>query len=83
MTDLAPESLRRRNNQALARRAAWRTRYRLLATSIRRGKSAVKRNPVSHQLKIELEGLQSLAQIMMRERELITLDLKDSAYEWV
>lgn len=83
MTDLAPESLRRRNNQAVARRAAWRTRYRLLATSIRRGKSAVKRQPSSHQLKIELEGLQSLAQIMMRERELITLDLKDSAYEWV
>lgn len=57
MTPLAPESLRRRNNQAVARRAAWRTRYRLLATSIRRGKSAVKRQPSSHQLKIELEGL--------------------------
>ena len=83
MTDLAPNSLRRRNNQAVARREAWRTRYRLLATSIRRGKSAVKRHPASHQHKIELEGLQSLAQIMMMERTLITFDLRDSSYEWV
>jgi len=83
MTDRVMEIVRKRNSLAIQKRAAWRARYHILAASIRDAKQEVRAKPCDHVAKIELEGLQSLAQIMMTERGLITLDLRDSAYKWV
>lgn len=83
MTERVDESIRRRNSLAVKQRDAWRTRYKLLARSIQVAKHRVRTSPMDHAVKLELEGLQSLAQIMMCERSIITMDLQDSAYRWV
>ncbi len=77
------EITRKRNSMAIHKRAQWRARYNLLTDSIRTAKRNVRMNDTDHKAKIELEGLQTLAQIMMMERNLITWDLRDTAYEWV
>lgn len=83
MTNKTDAITRKRNSLAIQKRAAWRLRYRILADSIRKAKRQVHEKPCDLTVKIELEGLQSLAQIMMMERNLITWDLRDTAYEWV
>lgn len=83
MTDRVIEIVRKRNSLAIQKRVAWRARYHILTASIRQAKQEVRSRPCDHTAKIELEGLQSLAQIMMAERGLITLDLRDTAYKWV
>lgn len=83
MVDRVQDVIRKRNSVAIQKRDAWRARYKILARSIQQAKHRVKVQPCDHKCKIELEGLQSLAQIMMAERGLITLDLRDSAYKWV
>lgn len=81
--DKVSEVIRKRNKQAVDKRTAWRNRYAMLTHSIRSAKWRVKSTPCDAQLQIELEGLQALAQIMMMERNMISWDLRDSAYEWV
>lgn len=78
-----PEVIRKRNKQSVDKRAQWRARYALLTATIRTAKRKRVKHPHDAHVQIELEGLQTLAQIMMLERTLITLDLRDSAYEWV
>ncbi len=82
MTDRVSDLIRNRNSLAIQKRAAWRLRYRILADSIRKAKRQVQAKPCDLTVKVQLEGLQSLAQIMMMERNLITWDLRDTAYEW-
>ena len=83
MIDRVHDSIRKRNSVAIQKRDAWRVRYKLLVKSIQQAKLRLRLSPLDHQTKIELEGLQSLAQIMMTERMIITMDLRDSAYRWV
>jgi hypothetical protein len=83
MTDRVHDVIRKRNKLSVEKRAAWRHRYALLTHSIRSAKCRAKSSPCDAQLKIELEGMQALAQIMMQERALLTMDLRDSAYRWV
>lgn len=75
--------MRKRNKLAMDQRTAWRIKYNTLALSIREHKEQVRVNPTCYRSKIELEGLQTLAHIMMAERCMITFDLRDSAYKWV
>lgn len=81
--DKVPEVIRKRNKFSVERRASWRARYALLTATIRTAKHKRRVQPHDAHVQIELEGLQTLAQIMMREREIISMDLRDSAYEWV
>lgn len=78
-----PEVIRKRNKWSVDKRAQWRARYALLTAAIRTAKRKRADHPHDAHVQIELEGLQTLAQIMMLERNMITLDLRDSAYEWV
>lgn len=83
MTTKTDATTRKRNSLAIEKRAQWRVRYNMLSDSIREAKRHVRVHDADQKAKIELEGLQTLAQIMMAERNLITWDLRDSAYEWV
>jgi hypothetical protein len=83
MTDRVHDIIRRRNSVAIQKRDAWRARYKLLVKSIQQAKLRNRLYPLDHQTKIELEGLQTLAQIMMTERMIIGMDLRDSAYKWI
>lgn len=81
--DRVPEAIRKRNKLSVEKRAAWRARYARLANAIKQQKRKRSEDPHNAQIQIELEGLQTLAQIMMLERTMITWDLRDSAYAWV
>lgn len=81
--DRVPEAIRKRNKLSVEKRAAWRARYARLANAIKQQKRKRREDPHNAQIQIELEGLQTLAQIMMLERTMITWDLRDSAYAWV
>jgi hypothetical protein len=83
MTQPVDNSVRRRNSQAVQKRAVWRVRYAALTESIRMAKQRTKHVTASRTDLIELESMQTMAQIMMQERDLIQMDLVDSAYEWV
>ena len=83
MVDKVPEVIRKRNKLSVDKRTAWRARYAMLTVSIKAAKQRVQQRPSDARAQIELEGLQTLAQIMMMERNMITMDLRDSAYEWV
>lgn len=83
MTERVPDVIRKRNKLSVEKRSAWRARYARLTASIKAAKQRVKTHPADARVQIELEGLQTLAQIMMMERNMITMDLRDSAYEWV
>ena len=83
MMNPVTDHMRKRNKLAVEQRATWRLKYNTLVLSIREHKEQVRVNPSCYRSKIELEGLQTLAQIMMTERCMITLDLRDSAYRWV
>lgn len=79
----APAEIRKRNKLSVEKRSSWRSRYALLTAAIRTAKRKRRDQPHDACAQIELEGLQTLAQIMMMERVMITWDLRDSAYEWV
>lgn len=83
MNQLADDHVRKRNKLAVDQRSAWRVKYHALVRSIKTHKARVRENPTCYQSKIELESLRTLAHIMMTERNLITMDLRDSAYTWV
>jgi hypothetical protein len=83
MTNRVPESVRRFNSAAVARRDAWRGRYHVLVEQIRRAKDQVRRQPFDRGVKIQLESLQTMAQLMNMERAIIGMDLRASSYEWV
>jgi hypothetical protein len=83
MTERVPDVIRKRNKLSVDKRDQWRGRYALLTASIKAAKQQRRMHPSDARAQIELEGLQTLAQIMMMERNMITLDLRDSAYEWV
>jgi hypothetical protein len=83
MDNLVSNYTRKRNKLAVEQRTTWRIKYHALVHSIREHKQQVRENPSCYRSKIELESLQTLAQIMMTERCMITFDLRDSAYKWV
>lgn len=76
-------SIRKRNSLAVQKRDAWRTRYYHLAYRIKQAKYLRGANPTSLAHQMELEVLQTTAQLMMRDRALLTMELRDSAYKWV
>jgi hypothetical protein len=83
MVNQVPKSLRRFNSAAVAKRDAWRVRYQILAAEIRMTKDTVRRNPFDAAARIRLESLQTMAQLMNLERDVIGMDLRVSAYKWV
>lgn len=80
---LTPNAVRSRNKLSVEKRNAWRMRYKILTDSIKAAKHRVRQNGSNRQYQLELQSLQIMAQIMMQERNLLTLDLQDSAYKWV
>lgn len=83
MSDRVDNSIRKRNSLAIIKRDQWRARYHALVRNIKRAKMERNANPSSLVHKIRLESLQTMATLMMRDRALITFELRDSAYEWV
>lgn len=77
------DSIRKRNKLAIEKRDQWRVRYNALVDSIKQAKRERNRHPTNLAYKVRLESLQTMANLMMRDRVLITFDLRDSAYEWV
>ena len=79
----ADNSVRKRNALAVQKRDAWRVRYQHLVYRIKQAKHLRAANPTSLAHQMELECLQTTAQLMMRDRALLTMELRDSAYTWV
>lgn len=77
------DSIRKRNKLAIEKRDQWRKRYHALVRCIKVAKLERSRNPSMLAYKVQLESLQTLASLMMRERNILTMELRDSAYEWV
>ena len=76
-------SVRQRNSRAIAQRGRWRSQYADLVAEIRAAKHQLRLDPVGKGAKIRLRALQTEAQLMMLQRELIRMDLEDSAYKYV
>lgn len=76
------ESIRRRNSRALQERAAWRKRYAIIVALIKQAKRESRRNPSGAAEKLKLFSLRVTANHLMMERELIRMDLQDSAYPY-
>lgn len=76
-------SIRKRNKLAIEKRNQWRKRYHAIVQDIKHAKQERNRNPQSLHHKIRLESLQTMASLMMRERAILSMELQDSAYEWV
>jgi hypothetical protein len=83
MSHRVDDSIRKRNKLAVEKRNQWRNRYHTLVGSIKTAKRERNQNPCNLACKVQLEGLQTMAMLMMRDRALITFDLRDSASEWV
>jgi hypothetical protein len=76
------ESVRRRNSRAIQERANWRRRYATMVGLIKDCKREIRRNPQGAAEKMKLTSLRILANHLMIERDLIRMDLQDSAYPY-
>ena len=81
MTQMVSDSIRNANARAIAKRAQWRRQYASLTVLIRHHKRMVASHP-SYDTQINLLALRRMADSMMMRRWEITLDLKDTAYEY-
>jgi hypothetical protein len=87
MTEPASDKQRRYNRRSTQRRNEWRVQYALVTQAIRSNRDQLraahrggKLNPMAH---TTLRSLRHTAYLMMLDREVIGMDLRDSAYRWV
>ena len=87
MTEPASDKQRRYNRRSIQRRDEWRVRYALVTQAIRSNRDQLraahrggKLNPMAHTM---LRSLRHTAYLMMLDREVIGMYLRDSAYRWV
>lgn len=85
MQNTAPVSvhLRRANSRAVQDRARWRARYADLVNEIKATKQMRRADPHNRRHEIHLNALRIHAQIMMIDRNMLTLDLQSTAYRYV
>lgn len=82
MAKMVSDSIRNANSRAIDARDRWRKRYSLLVKVIRDNKRAMKVNPFDREAKVKAMAYRAMADDMMHERWMITLDLRDTAYAY-
>jgi hypothetical protein len=83
MTTKVDPALRRSNSRAVEHRNQWRARYSHVTRLIRLNRSFLRNDPNNVELMINLESLRLRANLLMMERDLISNELRRTAYEWV
>ena len=83
---MVSDQQRKDNQRAIRRRAQWRERYEFLSRWIRQSKQrlqeAHRHNRFDRETEVQLDGLRTAANIMMISREIISIDLQDTAYQY-
>ena len=87
MTEPASDKQRRYNRRSTQRRDEWRVQYALVTQAIRASRNQIKQahRGGTHDAVAgaTLRSLRHTAYLMMLDREVIGMDLRDSAYRWV
>lgn len=75
--------LRRANSRAVQERDRWRRQYSDLVQQIKLTKHRRREEPMNRAHEIHLNALRIHAQIMMIDRNMLSEDLRMTAYRWV
>jgi len=73
---------RRANARAVSDRSKWRVRYRSLTNEIRFLNARISKGSDTIRNRVTLDALQLQANIMMWERDMIKIELKETAYRY-